>query len=114
MRTEYLAQCASYATLAEAINEGIYLVPEMNRDQMSEAIVGPIRKVGAEITAPLVDRLLNDAAGQPDALPLKRGQRQCGLGNRRDRRTQAAEFAQIARASIGIEGFRQFSAPPSR
>ena len=70
MRTEYLAQCASYATLAEAINEGIYLVPEMNRDQMSEAIVGPIRKVGAEITAPLVDRLLNDAAGQPDALPV--------------------------------------------
>lgn len=70
MRTEYLAQCASYATLAEAINEGIYLVPEMNRDQMSQAIVGPIRKVGAEITAPLVDRLLNDAAGQPDALPV--------------------------------------------
>lgn len=70
MRTEYLAQCASYASLAESINEGIYLVPEMSRDQMSQAIVGPIRKVSAEITAPLLDRLLNDAAGQPDALPV--------------------------------------------
>jgi hypothetical protein len=70
MRTEYLAQCASYPSLAEAINEGIYLVPEMGRDQMSQAIVGPIRTIGAEITAPLVDRLLNDAAGQPDALPV--------------------------------------------
>jgi hypothetical protein len=71
LRPEYLTQCAAYPSLAEAINEGLYLVPKVTREQMHEAIVMPIRKVGAEITAPLVDRLLNDATGQRDALPVR-------------------------------------------
>ena len=70
MRTEYLSQCAEYPSLTEAINEGLYLVPVVTRDQMREAIVMPIRKVGAEVTAPLVDRLLNDTSGQGDPLPI--------------------------------------------
>jgi hypothetical protein len=70
VRTEYLARCAAYPGLTEAINEGLYLVPEMTREQMRDAIVMPVRAMGAEITAPLVDRLLNDAAEQTNPLPV--------------------------------------------
>jgi hypothetical protein len=70
MRSEYLAQCALYPRLSEAINEGLYLVPRMTRDQMREAIVCPIQISGSAITAPLVDRLLNDASSETDGLPV--------------------------------------------
>jgi hypothetical protein len=70
MRSEYLAQCALYPKLSEAINEGLYLVPRMTRDQMREAIVRPIQISGSAITAPLVDRLLNEASSESDGLPV--------------------------------------------
>jgi energy-coupling factor transporter ATP-binding protein EcfA2 len=70
MRSEYLAECARYPHLAEAINEGLYLVPQVTRDQLREAITGPVAKVGAAITVPLVDRLLNDVSGESDALSV--------------------------------------------
>jgi len=70
MRSEYLPECAVYADLAAAINEGLYLVPRMDREQMKQAIVGQVRKGGAAITTELVDRLLDDAASEEDALPV--------------------------------------------
>ena len=50
MRSEYLIRCALYPELAEAINEGLYLVPRMTREQMRQAIVAPVKKAGATIT----------------------------------------------------------------
>ena len=70
MRSEFLGSCADYPGLAEAINEGMYLVPRMTREQMRAAIVGPATAVGGAITASLVDRLLNEAEKEPDALPV--------------------------------------------
>lgn len=70
MRSEYLPECALFANLAAAINEGLYLVPRMDREQMTQAIVGQVRKGGAAITTELVDRLLADAASEEDALPV--------------------------------------------
>jgi Novel STAND NTPase 1 len=70
MRSEYLAQCAHYAELAAAINEGLYLVPRMDREQMRQAIVGQVRQGGGAITTGLVERLLNDAAVEEDSLPV--------------------------------------------
>jgi hypothetical protein len=70
MRSEYLPECAVYADLAGAINEGLYLVPRMDREQMKQAIVGQVRKGGAAITTELVERLLDDAASEEDALPV--------------------------------------------
>lgn len=70
MRSEYLSHCAQYPKLAEAINEGLYLLPQMTRDQLRDAIIKPVRVVGEAITAPLVDRLLNDTVGENDPLPL--------------------------------------------
>jgi hypothetical protein len=70
MRSEYLPQCANHAELAAAINEGLYLVPRMDREQMKQAIVGQVRAGGSAITTELVDKLLDDATTEDDSLPL--------------------------------------------
>jgi tetratricopeptide (TPR) repeat protein len=60
MRSEYLGLCDLFPGLPDAINEGIYLVPRMAREQIREAIEEPIRRSGGDIAERLVDRLLND------------------------------------------------------
>jgi formylglycine-generating enzyme required for sulfatase activity/energy-coupling factor transporter ATP-binding protein EcfA2 len=71
MRSDYLKDCARYRDLPERINQGIFLVPRMQRDELELAIVGPAKGAGVAIDPPLVQRLLNDAAGPDlDHLPL--------------------------------------------
>jgi len=70
MRSEYLVRCALYPQLAEAINEGLYLVPRMTREQMRQAIVAPAKNAGATITVTLIERLLDDASSEEDGLPV--------------------------------------------
>jgi hypothetical protein len=70
MRLEWLNECATYVGLAEAINEGIYLVPQMSRRQFSQAIMGPLDAAGGAITTALLDRMLNDLDGRSDQLPV--------------------------------------------
>ena len=71
MRSDYLKDCARYRDLPERINRGIYLVPRMTRDELELAIVGPAKGMGVGMDPPLVQRLLNDAAGPDlDHLPL--------------------------------------------
>src|SRR5262249_7432447 len=43
MRSEYLGLCDTFAGLPEAINDGLYLVPRMTREQVREAIEEPVR-----------------------------------------------------------------------
>ncbi|HET7504841.1 MAG TPA: TIR domain-containing protein [Kofleriaceae bacterium] len=45
-------------------------VGPLRRDAMREAIVAPARHAGASVEAALVDRLVDDAATEPGALPL--------------------------------------------
>lgn len=70
MRSDFLGECAQFSGLAEAINDGQYLVPSLNRDQREQAIRGPMAVAGARIAPVLVQRLLNDAADARDQLPL--------------------------------------------
>jgi energy-coupling factor transporter ATP-binding protein EcfA2 len=70
MRSDYLGKCAQFRGLPEALNDAQYLVPQMSRDQLREAIEGPIALAGSEISNALVDRLLNDAGDDPDLLPV--------------------------------------------
>jgi len=70
MRSDFLGECAQFRDLPETINDGQYLVPRMTRDQIREAITGPITVGGAEITNRLVQRLLNDVGDNPDQLPI--------------------------------------------
>ncbi len=70
MRSDFIGDCAEFRGLPEAINEGQYLVPRMTRDEIREAINGPIAVGKANITQRLVTRLLNDVGNDLDQLPI--------------------------------------------
>ena len=70
MRSDFFGDCASFESLAQVINDGDYLVPRLTRDQLKEAIEGPVRVGGAEMSPSLVQRLLNDSGDDPDQLPI--------------------------------------------
>jgi WD40 repeat protein len=70
MRSDFLGECAQIPGLAEAVNDGQYLVPRMTRDERRAAIAGPIAVGGAEIEPVLLTRLLNDVGDNPDQLSI--------------------------------------------
>ncbi|HJY83408.1 MAG TPA: hypothetical protein VKK81_20275, partial [Candidatus Binatia bacterium] len=70
MRSEFLGQCAPLPGLADAINQGLYLLPSMTRDQLRRAIQEPITAHEGTITNRLVNRLLNDLGSNIDQLPI--------------------------------------------
>ena len=70
MRSDFIGNCTEFDGLTEAINDGQYLVPRMDRDERRNAITGPVAVGGAQITPRLVLRLLNDVGDDPDQLPI--------------------------------------------
>ncbi|MDA7624691.1 hypothetical protein N8697_00815 [bacterium] len=70
MRSDFLGDCAEFQGLAEAVNEGEYLIPRLNRKQRARAIEGPVKVGGAEISPRLKQQLLNDIGDDPDQLPI--------------------------------------------
>jgi energy-coupling factor transporter ATP-binding protein EcfA2 len=70
MRSDFLGECDNFYGLPEAMNHSQYLVPRLTRQQRQQAIEGPIRLFGQEITARLLDRVLNDIGEQADQLPV--------------------------------------------
>ena len=70
MRSDFLGECSQFLGLAEAVNDGEFLIPRMTRDQIHEAIEGPIRVRGAAIAPRLLFRLLNDVQDNQDQLPV--------------------------------------------
>ena len=89
MRSDFLGDCARYRGLAEAVSANQYLTPRLDRDQQTEAIVGPLLRHAGRLepdvlelteTKPedwsdliepqLVEQLKNDAGDDPDQLPV--------------------------------------------
>jgi WD40 repeat protein len=70
MRSDFIGDCMEFGTLPEVVNEGIYLVPRMTREELRSAIAGPVAVGGATIAPRLVSRLLNDVGDDPDQLPI--------------------------------------------
>jgi peptidoglycan hydrolase-like protein with peptidoglycan-binding domain len=70
MRSDYLGDCSQFWGLPEAINESQYLIPRLTRDQLREAMTGPISVARGDITPRLVARLLNDVGDNQDQLPV--------------------------------------------
>ncbi len=70
MRSDFIGDCMEFSTLPEVVNEGIYLVPRMTREELRYAITGPVAVGGATIAPRLVSRLLNDVGDDPDQLPI--------------------------------------------
>ena len=74
MRSDFLGDCALFEGLPEAINQGLYLIPRLNREQTQEAIEGPARVFGAQVDPALTTCLLNDQEGLVHELSGQRGQ----------------------------------------
>lgn len=70
MRSDFLGNCATFTGLPEAINEGLYLVPRLTREERRRAIQGPIGVGGARIDPALLSRLINDVGDNPDQLSI--------------------------------------------
>ncbi|HXH41759.1 MAG TPA: hypothetical protein VNN08_24255 [Thermoanaerobaculia bacterium] len=70
MRSDFVGDCMEFGRLPEVINDGIYLVPRMTRDELRSAITGPVAVGGGAIAPRLVSRLLNDVGDDPDQLPI--------------------------------------------
>jgi WD40 repeat protein len=67
MRSDFLESCSQFPNLPEAISRNAYLVPQMNREQIQNAIREPIRKL---ISGSLVSTLIKNIANSPDQLPV--------------------------------------------
>ncbi|MCP4696370.1 MAG: hypothetical protein GY862_05935, partial [Gammaproteobacteria bacterium] len=70
MRSDFLGECALFHKLPEAINQGLYLTPRLDRDQLREAIEEPALVFDGELEPALLNRLLNDVDNQTDQLPV--------------------------------------------
>ncbi|RAH96696.1 hypothetical protein DLJ53_30995 [Acuticoccus sediminis] len=62
MRSEFLGACALLPELAERINQSLYLIGRMSREECRAAIEGPAGVLGFDVEPALVSRLLNDLA----------------------------------------------------
>ena len=70
LRRQFLGECARYDGLADAINRTQYLLPRMDREGLLRAIRRPAELYGGTIDADLAERLIADAGGGQDELPL--------------------------------------------
>jgi tetratricopeptide (TPR) repeat protein/energy-coupling factor transporter ATP-binding protein EcfA2 len=70
MRSDFIGDCAYFHGLPEAVSATQYLVPNLTRGQLVDAIREPILKAGATIEPELVERLLNDCDDELDQLPV--------------------------------------------
>ena len=70
LRSDYIGDCSVFWGLPEAINNGLFSIPRMNRDQLRAAVTGPVAVAWANITPRLVNRLLNDVGDNQDQLPV--------------------------------------------
>ena len=70
MRSDFIGDCAYFHGLPEAVSATQYLVPNLTRSQLEEAIRKPIEKAGGTIEPELIERLINDSGDELDQLPV--------------------------------------------
>ncbi|MCK5822822.1 MAG: hypothetical protein KAG95_02390 [Bacteroidales bacterium] len=70
MRSDFIGECSQFQTFTKLINQSNYLVPQMTRNDLRQAILGPIAVGSAKITPFLEQQLLNDIGDNPDQLPI--------------------------------------------
>lgn len=108
MRSDFLGDCTRFEGLAEAINEGQYLVPRMSREERRLAISGPVAVGGARIDPVLLTRLVNDLGDDPDQLSILQHalnriwSRWAGLGRREDA-LNLAHYSSIGSMKLALD-----------
>jgi WD40 repeat protein len=70
IRSDFLDYCSSYRALTEHLNMSKYLLPQMNRNDLTDAILEPFRLAGAKVETGFEEYLLNDMEEVDPQLPL--------------------------------------------
>jgi hypothetical protein len=70
MRSEFLGACARFDDFALTVNATQYLVPRMQHEDLLRAIREPAQLYGGEVSRPLAERMIAEAGGGQDELPL--------------------------------------------
>lgn len=70
LRSDFVANCASYPGLNNLLNQGFFQVGPMAPDELVSAIARPALDVGLPIEPELVSQILADMRQEPGALPL--------------------------------------------
>ena len=70
IRSDFIDACAVYRTLTEKMNRSKYLLPQMTREALSKAILGPINQAGANVEAGFGEYLLDDLEDVEVKLPI--------------------------------------------
>ena len=69
--SDYLTDCLLFPGLAETLNETQYLLPQMTKQELRQAIVEPVRLfMNGAIEEELVDTLIGTLRSQEDRLPI--------------------------------------------
>jgi WD40 repeat protein len=70
IRSDFLDYCSSYRELTEHLNKSKYLLPQMNRNDLREAILEPFRVAGATVESGFEEYLMSDMEEVDPPLPL--------------------------------------------
>ena len=70
IRGDFLDYCSNYRELTERLNKSKYLLPQMNRNDLKEAILEPFHVAGASVESGFEEYLLNDMEEVELALPM--------------------------------------------
>jgi WD40 repeat protein/DNA-binding SARP family transcriptional activator len=70
LRADFMGQVLSHRPLADALQDGTFILGPMNREELQAAIQNPAEKQGAAFEAGLVNRILDDVGEEPGNLPL--------------------------------------------
>lgn len=70
MRSDFLGDCSIFPDLPEALNQGQFITPRLNRAQCQAAIEKPAAVFGINLEPGLVNRILNEIHDDPDQLPV--------------------------------------------
>lgn len=101
MRSEYLGACARFGRFAEAVNASQYLLPPMAHADLLRAVREPARLYRGEIGRELAERLVADAGGSQDQLPLM----QHALMRLHALHVEAADTPAVGPWRLGVEHF---------
>jgi WD40 repeat protein/class 3 adenylate cyclase len=70
LRADFYGHCASYARLAEALEDRQALIGPMTEEELRRAIERPAEQAGLVLEPGLPEGILRDIVGEPGALPL--------------------------------------------
>ncbi len=70
IRSDYIDACSMFRALTEQMNKSKYLLPQMTREALSKAIMGPIRLAGAGVETGFEEYLLDDLDEVDTKLPM--------------------------------------------